>query len=99
VIAAWNLVDPGQSGPSKTIAFNLQGLPALAHASILRVDSQHGDTLDAWKAMGSPKYPTVAQIAALKKAAQVGPPQAISVHDGHLVVSVPPMGLAVITVN
>jgi xylan 1,4-beta-xylosidase len=99
VIAAWNLVNPGQTGPAKTIAFDLKGLPALTHASILRVDAQHGDTLAAWKAMGSPKYPTPAQVSALQQAARIGPAQQVIVHDGHLAVSVPPMGLAVVTVE
>jgi xylan 1,4-beta-xylosidase len=99
VIAAWNLVDPGQTGPSKTLSFDLKGLPAHAHASILRVDARHGDTLAAWKAMGSPKYPTPAQVAALKKVAQIGPAQKIDVQDGRLQISLPPMGLALVTVD
>lgn len=99
VIAAWNLVEPGTTGPDKTIHFDLNGLGANAVARIHRVDAHHGDTLAAWKAMGSPKYPTLEQIAKLKKASKVGPPQVVEVHGGQLSVTVPPMGLAVMTVR
>lgn len=99
VIAAWNMVDPGKTGPSKTIRFDLEDLGANAVARIHRVDAQHGDTLAAWKAMGSPKYPTLKQIHELKKASKIGPPQLVDVHDGQLSVTVPPMGLAVMTVR
>jgi xylan 1,4-beta-xylosidase len=99
VIAAWNEVEPGMTGPSRTIHFDLKGLGENAEARIRRVDAQHGDTLAAWKAMGSPKYPTLQQIHELKKAAKMGPPQVVEVHDGQLSVTVPAMGLAVMTVR
>lgn len=99
VIAAWNMVGPGKTGPSKTIDFDLTGLGEHAVARIHRVDAHHGDTLAAWKAMGSPKYPTQKQIKELKKASKIGPPQVEEITDGHLSVTVPPMGLAVMTVR
>lgn len=99
VIAAWNLVEPGVAGHDRTLHFDLQDLGANAVARIRRVDAQHGDTLAAWKAMGSPKYPTVQQIHQLKKDAKIGPPQLVDVHDGQFSVTVPPMGLAVMTVR
>ena len=99
VFAAWNLVEPGADGTSKTIAFDLKGVGADARATIRRVDSSHGDTLDAWKKMGSPKYPTQAQIEALRKASETGPPEVRSIHDGRLTLTLPPMGLAVVEVR
>lgn len=99
VLAAWNLVEPGGTGPDRKIIFDLKGLPASAVASIQRVDARHGDTLAAWKAMGSPDYPTISQVKELKKASTLGSPQMIPVHNGHLVLIVPPMGLAVVTLK
>ena len=99
VIAAWNMVAPGGTGPVKHIHFDLKGFGAHAEARIHRVDAHHGDTLAAWKAMGSPKYPTRKQIWELKKASKIGPPQVVEVTDGQLNVTVPPMGLAVMTVR
>jgi xylan 1,4-beta-xylosidase len=99
VIAAWNYVEPGGTGPEKTIDLDLKGIADGATASVRRVDAQHGDTLDAWKKMGSPKYPTREQIAALRKAAEIGPPEAEVVKGHRLQLSLPPMGLAVIEVR
>ena len=66
-IALWNLVEPTATGPDKTFTLDIKGAPG-RHVTIRRVDAAHGDTLTAWKNMGSPRYPTQAQIAALKKA-------------------------------
>ncbi len=99
VIAAWNLVEPGADGAEKEIAFELKGVAAKARATIRRVDAAHGDTLDAWKRMGSPKNPTREQIAELKKAAGVGPPQVESLHGSRIDLKLPPMGLAVVEIR
>ncbi len=99
VIAAWNLVAPGAAGAGKPITFDLKGIAADARATIRRVDGSHGDSLDAWKKMGSPKYPTQAQIAELRKAAGVGPPQVQLLHESRLRITIPPMGLAVIEIR
>jgi xylan 1,4-beta-xylosidase len=109
VIAAWNLVEPpaqatqqagesGEEGPAKTETFELKDVKA-THAEIRRVDAAHGDTLDAWKKMGSPKYPTQAQVAALQKVADLGPPERVAIRDHRLTVTLPPMGLAVIEIG
>jgi xylan 1,4-beta-xylosidase len=98
VVAAWNLVEPGASGAEKTIDFELRGVAANARVAIRRVDAAHGDTLAAWKKMGSPKYPTDGQIALLRKAAGMGPPEMQSVHNNRLRLTIPPMGLAVVEI-
>ncbi len=108
VLAAWNLVEPGsnpdstgsaQAGPAKTVTFDLTGVPDGAWAEVQRVDATHGDTLAVWKQMGSPQYPTPAQIAALRKASELGSPEGIEVRNHQLTIEIPPMGLAVIVVR
>ncbi len=99
VIAAWNLVDPGQDAAPKTVTFDLTGVPDGAWAEVQRVDAQHGDTLAAWKQMGSPNDPTPAQVSALRKASQIGSPEGIEVREHELTLTIPPMGLAVIRVR
>ena len=99
VIAAWNLVEPGAGGADKTIDLDFKDVAADAHATVRRVDAAHGDTLDTWKKMGSPQYPTQAQIAALRKAAEMGPPQVESLRGSRLTLTLPPMGLAVIEIH
>lgn len=96
VIAAWNLVEPGTDGAEKSVTFELKGISGNAQATIRRVDASHGDTLDAWKKMGSPKYPTQQQIEDLRRASEIGPPEIEPVRDHQLTLTLPPMGLAVV---
>jgi xylan 1,4-beta-xylosidase len=99
VIAAWNLVEPDTAGSDKTLTFELKGVPDGAYAAIRRVDAGHGDTLAAWKAMGSPKYPTPQQVEAMQRAAEIGPAQDVPVRDHQLTLVLPPMGLAVVEIH
>ena len=99
VVAAWNLVEPGAAGADKAIRRDVKGVAADARVSIRRVDAAHGDTLDAWKKMGSPKYPTASQVEALQKIAEVGAAETVAIRDHRLTVTLPPMGLAVIEIR
>ena len=99
VIAAWNLVEQDATGPDKTITLDLKGVPPNARVSIRRSDAQHGDTLAAWDKMGKPRYPSLEQIAALKKASEPGPPEVRSLDGDHLTLTLPPKGLAVIEIQ
>jgi xylan 1,4-beta-xylosidase len=97
------LVEPGggasgEEGPTKTETFDLKGVTG-KRATIRRVDAAHGDTLDAWKKMGSPKYPSAAQVEALQKVSEVGGPETVAIRDHQLTVTLPPMGLAVIEIR
>jgi xylan 1,4-beta-xylosidase len=99
VLATWNLVEPGVSGSDRTVSFDMKGIAANAHASIWRVDAQHGDTMAAWKKMGSPRNPTREQIAELQKASEIGPAETQAIHKNQLTLTLPPMGLAVIEIQ
>jgi xylan 1,4-beta-xylosidase len=106
VIAAWNLVEPppGEvwqgpvAGPDKSVTFDLKGIADGVWARIRRVDSSHGDVLDAWKQMGSPADPSRQQIGTLRHASDLGEPESAQVRDHRLTVTMPPMGLAVIEI-
>lgn len=98
VIAAWNFAEPDAAGKVKTLTFDFRGIPGNAWARIRRVDAAHGDVLDAWKKMGSPKYPTREQIVALRKASEIGPPEDVELKNGRLTLMLPTEGLAVIEV-
>lgn len=101
VIAAWNLVEPEATGPDKTFTFELNNLPKKEKpvVTILRADAEHGDTLAAWKKMGSPKYPTQAQIMELKKASDPGKAEVHPLEGGQVTVTIPQKGLAVIEIR
>ncbi|HEY0784332.1 MAG TPA: glycosyl hydrolase family 39 [Acidobacteriaceae bacterium] len=99
VFAVWNLVEPGLSGPEKTIALDLQGVSPAAKATVRRVDATHGDTWTAWKAMGAPANPTLQQIATLKRVGTLAPPEPVALTGTRLTLRIPSSGLAVIEVH
>jgi xylan 1,4-beta-xylosidase len=96
VVALWNLVSPGQSGPPKSMTLQLKDGARARRAYISRVDQSDGDVLPAYEKMGSPAYPTAAQLKALRQAAEIPPPQVQKLSGGALTVTIPPDGLALI---
>lgn len=69
-IAAWNLVDPDKTGSTRQIEFEIHGVPPNSRVRLSRADSEHGNTLAAYQKMGSPQYPTQAQVADLNRVAE-----------------------------
>ena len=69
------------------------------HASISRVDPDHGDVQAAYQKMGAPRYPTQAQIQELKGAGVLPAPEARSVKRGELTLTLPSYGLALVEVR
>jgi xylan 1,4-beta-xylosidase len=68
-IAVWNYADPGETGAAKTFLLSVKGVKQLKRYSVEIVDPKHGSALEAWRAMGSPAFPTSAQYAQLRSAA------------------------------
>ena len=99
VIATWKLVEPGVTATDKEFTIALHGLSTSARATVSRADSRHGDTLSAWKAMGSPKYPSKQQIDQLRKVGAPTEPETITIKNGRLTLKVPSQGLAVVTIK
>jgi len=100
VLAAWNMAEPpGSAVPEKIITLTLQHAGAATRATIQRVDAQHGDTLNAWKAMGSPANPTLDQIASLQATGKLAPPEPLPITAGTLTLRIPSSGLAVVEVK
>jgi len=99
-IAVWNYAAPEEGGAPVEVNILLRGLDAnRRHASIARVDAEHGSPIQAWQDMGRPAWPTREQIAALKKAARPGDPEAAQIgSDGSLKLRLPAHGLAVVEV-
>jgi xylan 1,4-beta-xylosidase len=99
VIAAWNLTSPDQvSGPARSFTFRVQHLAPGSRAYVSRVDGQHGDPRRAYQKMGSPQYPSQAQLMELRKAAALPGPEILDMHT-ELTVSIPAQGLAVIEIS
>jgi xylan 1,4-beta-xylosidase len=75
---------------------HFKGINAIASARITIVDPEHGSPLPAWDKMGRPAFPTLAQIAALRKASAL--PAAISrpLENGSLTLTLPAHALALV---
>jgi xylan 1,4-beta-xylosidase len=94
IVALWNYVAPAEAGVAKTIVLRL---PASVHsAHVLRLDADHGDVASEYRRMGSPPYPTRAQLAELIKASALPPPQELAVVNERVSVTLPPNGLATV---
>jgi len=94
VVAVWNYVAPTEAGAARTVVLRL---PPNAHSvRVLRLDADHGDVTDQYRHMGSPQYPTRAQLAVLIKAAALPPPQELAVVNQRVSITLPPNGLATV---
>ena len=98
-VAAWNLVDPDQPGAPRLIRFEFRGVIPDAQLRLTRADAQHGNTLAAYEAMGSPRYPTAAQIRQLNAGAGLRAPQTLPLKDGKIYLELPPDGLALLEIQ
>jgi xylan 1,4-beta-xylosidase len=98
VVAVWNYAPPEGGGAAKQVTLEFQHVKA-KQVAIWRVDGEHGDVRAAYAKMGSPRYPTQAQLAELRKAAALGAPEGRKVEGGKLSVEMPAQGLAVIEVE
>ncbi len=99
VIALWNLVDPGITGKVKAFRLTFSGVPGNARVTVSRVDDDHGNTLAAYKAMGSPPYPTDDQIRKLNTETQLPAPSPQKLDGGHLDLKLQPNALVIVQVS
>jgi len=99
VIAAWNLVDPDQHGSARTMQFTFRGVPAAAHVSIQSVDKDHGNVLKRYAAMGSPQYPTPAQVEQLNRETALPAPQQLQLKNGEIELSLSENALVLLKVG
>jgi len=99
VVAVWNLFLPEETGQSKKFTISFRGFAGRHRAVVYRLDDAHGSLLAAYDQMGKPPYPAQGQIALLRRAGEIPPPESIKLQDGKLALSLPPQGLAVIEIR
>ena len=102
----WYYHDDDLSGPERTVALTLDGLPPEAKTTTLRcyrVDADHGNSYAAWQRMGSPQPPTPEQYARLEKAGGLAEPDTLAGEqvNGQTVVrfTLPRQGVALVTAS
>jgi xylan 1,4-beta-xylosidase len=98
-IVAWNLLDPGQHGATRTIELLFHGLPADANVTLQRVDSQHGNVLPRYAAMGNPLDPTPDQVEQLNRQTALPPAEQTHLVNGKLELPLEPNALVLVKVN
>lgn len=103
-IAVWNLVDPGadrdadpgEQGANKTLRLQFRHVSPDAPVTIERVDSDHGNVLPKYAAMGSPIDPTPAQVDQLNRETALPAPLEAHLTNGALTVTLTPNALVLI---
>jgi xylan 1,4-beta-xylosidase len=97
-IAAWNLVDPDKTGTARSVEFEIRDVPPDSHVRVSRADSEHGNTLAAYKVMGSPRYPTRTQVHDLNRVAEIAPVQNSRLSKGSIKLELPVNGVLLLEV-
>ena len=109
-ILVWNLADATQpagipgasnlrkmSGTAKHVVVGFKGGQAGQAAAISRVDQDRGSPYPAWRALGSPQYPTRSQLETIRQAAEIAAPEMKRLNEGgELTIELPPEGVALI---
>jgi xylan 1,4-beta-xylosidase len=110
-IALWDYAPPtgigakytmatGPAGPPKTFDLEFRHIGSGAAVEVLRVDDDHGNVLKAFNAMGRPSGDlTQAQIAQLRLAGAMAPPEHMHLKGGRLELTVPAHGLALVLIG
>lgn len=97
-VAVWNLVEPDQKSTPHHIRLEFRNVKANAEVLVSRVDERHSNSLAAYQAMGSPRYPTPAQIDQLNRESALAPPDVITLKNGVLELELPVDGLALLEI-
>jgi xylan 1,4-beta-xylosidase len=99
VVGLWNLQDPDKPQAALSVHLALPGVPASARLQATVIDDQHGSSQAAYRALGSPRYPTREQVAQMNRAAAIPTPVALArAADGSVSLPLAPNALALVEV-
>lgn len=71
-VIVWNYHDDDLAAPASRITLEIKNMPAEKLVFYhYRIDRQHSNAFEAWKAMGSPQNPTPEQYTTLERAGQL----------------------------
>ena len=87
-VLLWNYHDDDIKGSATPVSLTISGMSGKkAVLSHYRIDSNHSNSYEVWKKLGSPQNPTPEQYKLLEKAGnldQLSPPQPIKISKGTL---------------
>ena len=104
-VLVWNYHDDDLAAPPADVELTIAGLPDRAvRVTHSRVDRDHGNSYEAWKAMGSPQQPTPAQRAQLVRASElrpIEPPRTVRARGGTVTLpfALPRQGVSLVRVT
>ena len=71
-VMVWNYHDDDLAGETENVELSINGIPSTnVKLQEYRIDKDHSNSYEVWKAMGSPQQPTKEQITQLEKAGQL----------------------------
>jgi xylan 1,4-beta-xylosidase len=97
VLALWNYADVSGTAPVRRVTLKLANSSARS-AQIQQIDAQRGNVLVAYEKMGSPQYPTQAQLAQLRASAVLAAPETRAIAGDALQLDIPPHGLTLVSI-
>ena len=86
-------------GAELVATLQLKGLSGRKQTRIARIGGEIGSALPAWKAMGSPQYPSRDQLIQLRKSAELPPPETRTLQGTEpeeISIHLPPNGVAIL---
>ena len=98
-IAVWNYSAPKDTGVSERVTLKLSGLAGDHQVTLYRLDADHGNALTAYAAMGSPADPTQKQYDALRKAAEISPPEVFKLKGNQIAITLSPKALDLVEIR
>ena len=96
VLALWNYAEAGEHAATRTVTLKFAHTEA-ATASVEILDPEHGNSQAAYEKMGSPRYPSQAQLAELRAAAALPAPAERPLQGGALTLEIPSDALVLVT--
>jgi xylan 1,4-beta-xylosidase len=98
VLALWNYADVGSVSPLRQVTLMVTHSDAHS-AAVQLLDPGHGNVGVAYRQMGSPRYPTQAQLTQLRAAAALPAPVVRPLDHGRLDLDIPSDGLMLVTLG
>ena len=97
-LALWNYAAPDETGSAESFTIQIKN-KRVRKALVWRLDQQHGDVLAEYQRMGSPQYPSKAELEKLRAMDLNATAESVPVKNGQLNLEIPAKGLAVVEIQ
>ncbi len=105
-VMVWNYHDKDSFAAATPVHITVEGMGSVTKATLTqyRIDSEHSNSFEVWKKMGSPQQPTQEQISLLKKSGQLTqlePAKTVAIKKGQYIIdmSLPRQAVSFIQLN